>query len=144
MPDSSGRKITKSIHIVLAAIMNDDDETPASAPTSSPDESPQAPMATAEQGREMEHIWQMMSMVTPTTGTNSQSLKKFWNEFMARFRQFELPLDDSQALMVVCHVPIHHLTKGHTPKEVFSLFLDERAFSVWSVTPSDNEEALLF
>jgi hypothetical protein len=101
-------------------------------------------MATADQGREMENIWQMMSMVTQTTGTNSQSLKKFWNEFMARFRQFELPLDDSRALMVVCHIPLYHLTKGHAPKEVFSLFLDERAFSVWSVTPSDNGEALLF
>ena len=37
-----------------------------------------------------------------------------------------------------------NLTKGHAPKEVFSLVLDERAFSVWSVTPSDNGEALLF
>ena len=36
-----------------------------------------------------------------------------------------------------------NLTKGHAPKEVFSLFLDERVFSVWSVTPSDDEGVLL-
>jgi hypothetical protein len=65
----------KSIHIVLAAIMNDDDEPLVSTPTSSPGEPSLAPMATADQGREMENIWQMMSMVTQTTGTNSQSLK---------------------------------------------------------------------
>ena len=46
--------------------------------------------------------------------------------------------------MVICNIPLHNLTKGHAPKEVFSLFLDERAFSVWSMTPSDNGEALLF
>ena len=101
-------------------------------------------MATADQGREMETIWQMITMVTPTTGKDSQSLKKFWNEFMARFRRFQLPLDESRALMVMCHIPLDNLTKGHAPKEVFSLFLDERAFSVWSVTLSDNEDALLF
>ena len=123
--------------------MSDNDEPLAITPTSPTVEPPQYPMATADQGREMENIWQMINMVTPTTGTNSQSLKKYWQEFVSRFRHFELPLDESRALMVICHIPLHNLTKGHAPKEVFSLFLDERAFSVWSVTPSDDGEALL-
>ncbi len=36
-----------------------------------------APLATAEQGQEMESIWQMVTMVTPTKGQLSQSLKQF-------------------------------------------------------------------
>jgi hypothetical protein len=36
-----------------------------------------APLATAEQGQEMESIWQMVAMVTPTKGQLSQSLKLF-------------------------------------------------------------------
>ena len=63
---------------------------------------------------------------------------------MSRFRHFEWPLDESRALMVMCHIPLDNLTKGHGPKEVFSLVLDERAFSVWSVTPSDDGKVLLF
>jgi hypothetical protein len=30
-----------------------------------------APLATVEQGEEMDTIWQMVNMVTPTKGTNS-------------------------------------------------------------------------
>ena len=97
--------------------MTDDDESLTNTPAS--DEPPLYPMASADQGREMETIWQMVTMVTPTTGKDSQSLKKFWTEFMARFRRFELPLDESRALMVVCHISLDNLTKGHAPKEVF-------------------------
>ena len=109
--------------------MSDSDEPLEIIPTSESSEPSPVPMATADQGREMETIWQMVNMVTPTTGTNSQSLKKFWQEFMARFWHFELPLDESHALMMICHIPLHNLTKGHAPKEVFSPLLDERAFS---------------
>ena len=34
-----------------------------------------APLATVEQGQEMEVIWRMVNMVTPTKGTNSNQLK---------------------------------------------------------------------
>ena len=124
--------------------MRSNDEPLAITPSSPTVEPPQFPIATVDQGREMENIWQMVNMVTPTTGTNSTSLKKYWQEFMSRFRHFEMPLDESRALMVICHIPLQHLTKGHGPKEVFSLFLDERAFSVWSVELSIDGVALLF
>jgi hypothetical protein len=46
--------------------------------------------------------------------------------------------------MVICTIPAENFTKGLAPKEVFALLLDERAFSVWSVTPSIGDGALLF
>ena len=49
-------------------------------------EPPTYPMLSAERGGELETIWQVQTMVTPTTGTNSQSLKNYWREFVARFR----------------------------------------------------------
>ena len=81
--------------------MRSNDEPLAITPSSPTVEPLQFPIATADQGREMENIWQMVNMVTPTTGTNSQSLKKYWQEFVSRFRHFELPLDESRALMVI-------------------------------------------
>ena len=77
--------------------MSENDEPLEITPTSRIGETPPILMATADQGKEMETIWQMMAMVTPTTSTNFQSLEKLWNEFMARFRRFELPLDESRA-----------------------------------------------
>ena len=71
-----------------------------------------APLATAEQGREMETIWRMVNMVTPTKGQLSQSLKQFWTEFMARFRHYVHPLDQSRGLFVVCSGPSHK--KSHS------------------------------
>jgi hypothetical protein len=55
--------------------MSENGEPLAMIPTSPTGETPPIPMATADQGREMETIWQMMTMVTPTTGKDSQSLK---------------------------------------------------------------------
>jgi hypothetical protein len=117
-----------------------DEETP----TTAIGEPFPAPLATADQGREMESIWQMEKMVTPTKGQLSQTLKQFWEEFMGRFRKFGVPLDESRALLVVCHIPTTHLTRGLVPKEVFQLLLDERAFSVWTMHPPDERGILLF
>ena len=103
-----------------------------------------APLATAEQGREMETIWRMVSMVTPTKGQLSQSLKQFWTEFMARSRHYVHPLDQSRELLVVCHISVDHLTRNHIPKDLFGLFLDERAFSVWTVNPHEERGFLHF
>jgi hypothetical protein len=80
-----------------------------------------APLATVEQGEEMDTIWQMVNMVTPTKGTNSTQLKKYWSEFMARFRHYQHPLDESRTLLVVCHIAKNHLTRNHVPKDIFSL-----------------------
>ncbi len=63
---------------------------------------------------------------------------------MARFRRFDIQMDGSRALLVVCHVSITHLTRNHTPKDVFSLFLYERAFSVWTVNPPGERGIILF
>jgi hypothetical protein len=103
-----------------------------------------APLATVEQGQEMEVIWRMVNMVTPTKGTNSNQLKKYWSEFMARFRHYQHPLDESRTLLVVCHIPAAHLTRNLSPKEIFGLFLDEKAFSVWAVDPPDERGILHF
>ena len=103
-----------------------------------------APLATVEHGEEMDTIWQMVNMVTPTKGTNSTQLKKYWSEFMARFRHYQHPLDESRTLLVVCHIAKNHLTRNHVPKDIFSLFLDERAFSVWTVHPPDERGILHF
>ncbi len=92
-----------------------DEELPASAIG----EPLPAPLATPEQGQEMESIWWMATMVTPTKGQLSQNLKQFWNEFMARFRRFDIQMDGSRALLVVCHISVDHLTRNHTPKDVF-------------------------
>ena len=62
----------------------------------------------------MEVIWQMVNMVTPTSGQGSQSLKNIWRDFMARFRHFVLPLGEARALMVVCHISLDNLTGGLT------------------------------
>ena len=110
--------------------MNADDETLDNTPPTALGEPISARPASADEGREMESIWRMVDMVTPTTGQGSQSLKNFWREFMARFRQVAFPLDESRAVMVVCHISLDHLSRGHGPKEVLSLLLDERAFSV--------------
>ena len=122
------------------------DNTPREedTPTTAIGEPLPAPLATADQGREMESIWQMEKMVTPTKGQLSQTLKQFWEEFMARFRKFAVPLDESRTLLVVCHISTDHLTRGFVPKEVFQLFLDERAFSVWTMHPPDERGILHF
>jgi hypothetical protein len=122
--------------------MNVDDETlDNTPPTIALGEPRSVPLATADQGREMAAIWQIVNLVTPTTGQGSQSLKNFWREFMARFRHYEEPLDASRALLVVCHISLDRLKGG--PKEMFPLLLDERAFSVWSMSPLDDR-GLLF
>ena len=93
----------------------------------------------------MESIWQVMEkMVTPTKGQLSNTLKHFWGEFMERFRKFAIPLDASRALLVVCHILPSHFTRGHAPKEVFQLLLDEKAFSVWTVHTPDDRGILHF
>ena len=125
--------------------MNVDDETlEHTPPTNALGEPISVQPASADDGREMESIWRIVEMVTPTTGQGSQSLKNFWRDFMARFRQVAFPLDESRALMVVCHISLEHLTKGYGPKEVLSLLLDERAFSVWTITPPDDGGVVLF
>jgi len=123
--------------------MNADDEPLDNTPPAAALGEPRSvPLASADQGREMESIWHVINIVTPTTGPGSQSLKNFWRDFMARFRHFEEPLDASRALLVVCHISLDQL-KGMGPKEMFQLLLDERAFSVWSMSPV-NDGGLLF
>ena len=130
--------------------MNENDEpfdnTPRDEdiPVSAIGEPLPAPLATAEQGQEMQTIWKLVNMVTPTKGQLSQSLKQFWAEFMARFRHYVHPLDQSRELLVVCHISVDHLTRNHIPKDIFGLFLDERAFSVWTINPHEERGFLHF
>ena len=104
------RKLFDHYISVLAATMSDSEEpmpnTPLDeVPASEIGEPLPAPLATVEQGQEMEVIWRMVNMVTPTKGTNSNQLKKYWSEFMARFRHYQNPLGESRTLLVVCHIP---------------------------------------
>ena len=101
-----------------------------------------APMATRDQGEVMDTIWQLETLVTPQRSPGSQNLKKYWLEFMDRFRHHANPLDESRKLLVICHIPKTHLTRQHNPKDLFSMFLDERAFSVWTVNAS-NERGII-
>ena len=95
-------------------------------PTTAIGEPLPAPLATADQGQEMESMWQMERMVTPTKGQLSQTLKQFWEEFMARFRKFAIPLDDSRALLVVCHISTDHLTRAR-PQGSFPTILGRKS-----------------
>ena len=103
-----------------------------------------APLATREQGEVMDTIWRLENLVTPQKGQGSQTLKQYWGEFMARFRHYANPLDESRTLLVICHVDRTQLLRQHTVRELFAMMLSDRAFSVWRVDSSDERGILLF
>ena len=82
--------------------------------------------------------------MTPQKGPGSTNLKQYWSDFMAHFRHYANPLDESRRLLVICHIIIIPLARQNTPRDLFSLFLDERAFSVWTVNPLDERGILHF
>ena len=63
-----------------------------------------APLATREHGEVMDKIWQLETLVAPQKGAGSQTLKQYWGEFMARFRHYANPLDESCSVLVICHI----------------------------------------
>ncbi len=102
-----------------------------------------APLATREQGQ-VNTIRRLETLVAPQKSAGSQTLKQYWGEFMAGFRHYANPLDESRSLLVICHIDKTQLLRQHTTKELVTMFLDERAFSVWKVDSSDKRGFLHF
>jgi hypothetical protein len=122
LPDNQGKLFDHYIS-VLAATMSDTEEplqsTPIDeVPVSEIGEPLPAPLSTVKQGEEMDVIWRIVHMVTPTKGTNSTQLKQYWAEFVARYRHYQRPLDESRTLLVICHITANHLTRNYSPKDI--------------------------
>ena len=66
-----------------------------------------ASLATAGLRAETTTIWELAIIVFPQKGSWLINSKAYLSDFVARFRPYEASLDESRAVLVICHIAKH-------------------------------------